>query len=166
MDKVIIEDQKKQIAQLILLGDKLIDRLSRVSKKESLKNKTLDKLSYVQGLKSNVDKMIKKNTDVSLSRADRAYQDYLDQASYFIDPTSVLTKSPSFNINYQKEGIIQNFATDLNIRMASVDINKQIKDLKRVRNALYLKMKKMEREKEQVQINEKFEELKSKIMEL
>lgn len=166
MDKNLIQNRHKEIADLILQADKLIDRLSRVRKKEELKNKTLDKLAYFKGLKSPVDKMIKKNTDLSLARANNAFNIFVEEAANYLDTTKILTKSPSFNINYDKEGMIQYFANDLNIRMANIDIDKQIKDLKRIRNALYLKMKKTQREKEQLEIEEKFAEIKNKVAEL
>lgn len=163
MDKLLIQDQYEELAGLILEADKLIARLSKTSKKEEIKDKTLDKLAYAKGLKSHVDYMIKKNTDLSLSRANAAYEDLISRASDFIDTTRVLTKSPGLNLNIKKEGLAQHFANDLNIRMATVDINSQIKDLKRIKNALYLEMKRLERQKNQVEIDEKFEEIKKTI---
>lgn len=163
MDKLLIQDQYEELAGLILEADKLIARLSKTSKKEEIKDKTLDKLAYAKGLKSHVDHMIKKNTDLSLSRANAAYEDLISRASDFIDTTRVLTKSPGLNLKITKEGLAQQFANDLNIRKATVDINSQIKDLKRIKNALYLEMKRLERQKNQVEIDEKFEEIKKTI---
>lgn len=166
MDKKLLEDQYKEIANLILKGDKLIKRLSLSKKKGNIKKQTLDKLTFVQGLKSPADRMIKKNTDLSLSRAQAAYSSFMDNASSFVDTDRQRTKSPTFNFSYNKEGLVQHFANDLNIRMSNVDFDNLIKDIKRVNNSLLFKLKKLERQKEQLAINEKFEEIRKKIEEL
>lgn len=163
MDKKQLEDQYRELAKLIVNGDKLIDRLERVSRKEGIKHKTLDGLSYIQGLKAQTDKMIKTTTKLSLTRAKNAYQDFLNQASLHVDIEKKTTKSPTFNFSYEKEGLIQHFANDLNIRMANVDIDNLIKDLKRVKNSLVLKLRKIERQQKQAEIDEQFEAIKKQI---
>ena len=163
MDKKQLEYQHMELAKLILKGDKLINRLEGVSKKEGIKHKTLDKLAFFQGLKANTDKMIKKTTNLSLNRAKNAYQDFLNHASAFIDIEKKTSKSPTFNFSYEKEGRIQYFANDLNIRMANVDIINIIKDLKRVKNSLLLELRKLERQQKQLEMDQKFEDIKKQI---
>ncbi|MDO5026795.1 MAG: hypothetical protein Q4E50_03065 [Tissierellia bacterium] len=163
MDKVLIKNQHEELADLILEADKLIARLSRLSKKEEIKDKTLDKLSYTRGLKSRVNHMMKKNTDLSLTRANALFDDFVNKASDFINTSKVLTKSPSLKIDFKKEGKLDYFAKDLSIRMAGVDLDRLIKDLKRIKNALYLEMKRINRQIEQIEIKDKFQEIKDSI---
>lgn len=158
-----LDKEYEKLSKLIVEGDNLIKRLTRSSKKEGLKGQVLDKLSYVQGLKSPADRLIKKDSDLSLKRAQNASSIFLEKASQYVETAKKVTKAPTFNFAIKKEGMIQNFANDLNIRMTNVDLDSMIKDLKRVNNSLMLKLRKLERQKKQALMDQQFEKMKKKI---
>lgn len=163
MNKGQLENSKIQVAGLLARGTDLLDTLNHANQSQDRTHQTLDNLSYVQGLKNKTDQLIKAKTNLNLNRLSHDYADFLNQASAYVDLSNVLTSSKSVRPSIKKKGWIRNFTNDLAIRMAKVDIENYIRDVKRANIKLTHELTKIERQLEEIEIHKKFEEMRESI---
>jgi len=166
MKNLDIKAQKKILYDLVLEGEDLLIILDEAFRKQEATNRIVDNLAYSKGLKNKTDEIIGMKSKLHLKNIKTKCLVYLEKASEFIDIEKYISKSPSVNLKYNRKGIIQNFVNDLKIRMVNVEIENYIKDIKRVELALYRKLKAFDRVEEELDINQKFSEMRQKIEEL
>lgn len=155
-----------EVKNLLDEADLLIEQFQIRLNKQVRTNKSMDNLAYIKGLKQQTDKIMLAKSNLSLRQAKSIYADYIIRVSEHIKIENILSKNPNININFNKGRTIKHFLNDFNTRMVAVDLESYIKDLKRIRNVLYRELRKFERIKEEVEIDNKFAEIKNKIANL
>lgn len=166
MKNLDLKENKKILYDLVLEGEDLLITLDEAFRKQEATNRIVDNLAYSKGLKNKTDEIIGMKSKLHLKHIKKRCLVYLEKASEFVDIERYISKSPSVNLKFNKKGLIQNFVNDLNIRMVNVEIENYIKDVKRVELALYRKLKSLDRAEEELDINQKFSEIRKKIEEL
>lgn len=158
--------RQSQIVNLLDEADKLLKLYDQRQVKESRSHQTLDNLSYIKGVKQQADKIMKAKSNLSLKYVKNTFVDFVTRVDSIVPIGNIISKSPTFNINYNKQGMIGLFANDLNVRMISVDIGNYIKDLKRIKTTLLRELRKSERQKEELEIKEKFDKMINKVSQM
>lgn len=158
--------RQMEIVSLLDGADKLLEIYDQRQSKQSRSHQTLDNISYIKGVKQQADKIMKAKSNLSLRYVKNTFVDFANRVDAVVPIGNILSKSPTFNVNYKKDGLISQFVNDLNVRMVTVDIGNYVKDLKRIKTTLLRELRKIERQKEEVEIKEKFNDMIDKISQI
>ena len=166
MDDKVLAEEKKKLARLILQAEKTLERMERVHDNSVVKKSAMDSMANFAGLRTKTDGLVKKSSDLSHSRILSLYQGLIEDAGEYIDVDSIVTSNIYFDFKFNKSKMLNNFSNDLSVRLATADINSCIKDVKRIRNSLILRLRRLERREKSLEIEEKFSKIKKTINDL
>ena len=166
MDDKVLAEEKKNLARLILQAEKTLERMERVHDTSVVKKSAMDSMANFAGLRTKTDGLVKKSSDLSHSRILSLYQGLIEDAGEYINVDSIVTSNIYFDLKFNKSKMLNNFSNDLSVRLATADINSCIKDVKRIRNSLILRLRRLERREKSLEIEEKFSKIKKTINDL